>query len=135
MALSAETLEELLDSDGMEAAKRFLVVHPSQRREPLRFKVEWQGAGMIALSSKTYCGWGKKAKLSTKGLSKNHNDFGKEEFMDVLFNRNSKSGLNRGFRVVKGELLQYVQKRIGLSFMYCKRKVCADGISTLPLDL
>ena len=45
------------------------------------FKVEWCGGGFIGLCSKTYYCFGATDKYSTKGLSKRHNDIGKDTFL------------------------------------------------------
>ena len=51
------------------------------------FKVEWCGGGFIGLCSKTYYCFGATDKYSTKGLSKRHNDIGKDTFLTVLTNQ------------------------------------------------
>ena len=98
-------------------------------------KVEWCGDGFIGLCSKTYYCFGSTNKCTTKGLSKRHNVIDKDAFLDVLTNRRSGSGVNRGFRVHNSSMMTYVQERAALTYFYPKRKVLADGLSTAPLDL
>ena len=105
------------------------------KRTPGLFKVEWCGDGFIGLCSKTYYCFGSTNKCTTKGLSKRHNVIDKDAFLDVLTNRRSGSGVNRGFRVHNSSMMTYVQERAALTYFYPKRKVLADGLSTAPLDL
>ncbi len=42
---------------------------------------------------------------------------------------------NKGFRVINNEMVTYIQQKKGLSYIYDKRKVLADGVSTMPLDI
>ena len=81
------------------------------KRTPGLFKVEWCGDGFIGLCSKTYYCFGSTNKCTTKGLSKRHNVIDKDAFLDVLTNRRSGSGVNRGFRVHNSSMMTYVQER------------------------
>ena len=105
------------------------------KRIPGLFKVEWSGDGLVGLYSKTYCCIGPTDKYSTKGLSKRHNDIDKNAFLEVLTNRRSGSGKNRGFRVRHSTVLTYVQERAALTYFYAKRLVYEDGVSTGPVDV
>ena len=105
------------------------------KRTPGLFKVEWSGDGFVGLCSKTYYCFGATDKYSTKGLSKRHNTIDKETFLEVLTNRRSGSGKNRGFRVHKSTVLTYVQERAALTYFYAKRVVHEDGLSTGPTDV
>jgi hypothetical protein len=101
------------------------------------FKTEFSGSGIIALCSKTYFCFGDQGnKMSCKGLQKKRNAFKAEQYLDVLHSQKNGSGINRGFRVLKdGCIYTYTQQRHGLSYLYCKRKVLSDGVSTIPLDI
>lgn len=100
------------------------------------FKLEWAGKGMIALNSKTYIGWGDNdGKLSTKGVSKATNQFDAEHFTTVLEDQSNVDGVNHGFRMRNGHLMQYEQQRAALTFFYPKRIVQEDGKITKPLML
>ena len=108
------------------------------KRTPGLFKFEFEGDGIVALCSKTYVCWGgKETKISCKGLQKKRNleRLTRERYLNVLKNQQSDWGINKGFRTYRGRVFTYVQKRLGLSYMYCKRKVNADGVSTEPLEV
>ena len=105
------------------------------KRTPGLFKVEWCGDGFVGLCSKTYYCFGATNKYSTKGLSKRHNDIDKNTFLNVLTNRQSGGGFNRGFRVRDSSVMTYVQERAALTYFYGKRKVLADGLTTTPLEV
>ena len=104
------------------------------KRTPGLFKVKWSGDGFVGLCSKTYYCFGPTDKYSTKGLSKRHNDIDKNAFLEVLTNRRSGSGKNRGFRVHHC-VLTYVQERAALTYFYAKCVVHEDGVSTGPVDV
>ena len=108
------------------------------RRTPGLFKIEFSGDGIVALCSKTYiCFGGKETKVSCKGVQKKRNmeRLTKKNYLDVLRLQRSGYGINKGFRAINGKIFSYAQKRYGISYMYCKRKVLPDGINTEPLDL
>ena len=105
------------------------------KRTPGLFKIEWQGQGMIGLCSKTYFGWGDKNKCSTKGISKQHNQLDKDTFLEVLKTKQSTGGVNVGFQVKNNAVYTYRQQRNALSYLYPKRKVLSDGITTVPLSI
>ena len=105
------------------------------KRTPGLFKVEWSGDGFVGLCSKTYYCFGPTDKYSTKGLSKRHNEIDKDAFLEVLTNRRSGSGKNRGFRVNHSSVLTYVQERAALTYFYAKRVVLEDGVSTGPVNV
>ena len=109
-----------------------------QKRTPGLFKTEFKGLGIIALCSKTYMCWNEKeTKVSCKGIQKkrNRNNLTREIFMNVLKTQRAGKGINKGFRSVNGNMYTYEQERHGLSYMYPKRKVLGDGVSTTPLEL
>ena len=56
-------------------------------------------------------------------------------FRRVLETKKPGSGTNRGFRARNNTIYTYQQERSGFSYFYCKRKVLADGRTTVPLDL
>ena len=86
------------------------------KRTPGLFKVEWCGDGFIGLCSKTYYCFGATNKCTTKGLNKRQNNIDKDAFLDVLTNRRSGSGVNRGFRVHNSTVMTYVQEREALTY-------------------
>ena len=109
------------------------------RRTPGLFKVEWEGKGIISLCSKTYYCFGStsksKVKVSTKGLVKDQNTLNPTIFKNVLLEKKSGSGTNRGFRVMNNSVYTYLQTRDALSYFYGKRQVSADNVSTHPLNI
>ena len=96
------------------------------KRTPVIFKEEWSGAGIIGLSSKTYCCFGAYDKFSCKGVNK-------EKYLNVRLTKQSCAGLNKGFRVVNNSMYTYEQVRYGFSYFYPKRKVLEDKVTTMPL--
>ena len=106
------------------------------KRTPGLFKVEWKGQGMAALCSKTYFGWGEEGeKISSKGVNRRHTELTRARYLNVLSNREPATGKNIGFRLKGQKMYTYKQTKSALSFLYPKRKVLADGVSTLPLDV
>ena len=94
------------------------------------FKTEFTGDGMIA-----YFCFGAEDKFSCKGVNRKTNDINKGTYMDVLLTKQSGSCTNRGFRSIDNQVYTYLQERAGFSYFYPKRKVLADGVSTIPLDI
>jgi G:T-mismatch repair DNA endonuclease (very short patch repair protein) len=109
-------------------------------RTPGLFKEEWRGSGMVALCAKTYFCKGDEDsddKLSCKGLQRTRNAVTYEQYKRVLRTGNKEGGTNKGFRVdpKTGRVYTYQQERKSISFLYGKRKVQEDGVTTVPLDL
>ena len=102
-------------------------------RTPGLFKKEYEGHGMIALNSKTYCCWNRdetNVKISSKGLSKRTNTLTPSIYKTVLFGRTAHKGVNRGFVCKNNKMLTYTQIKQGLSYLYAKRRLLNDGITT-----
>jgi hypothetical protein len=114
-------------------------VYRYDTRTPGLFKEEWSGDAIVALNSKTYFCWNesdaKAGKCSSKGLSKTTNTLTKENFLNVLNTKQPKTGQNKGFVKKDGSLYTYSQVKTGLTYFYAKRRVCADGVSTEPIDI
>ena len=92
---------------------------------------------MISLCSKTYVCHGKDSglKFSCKGIQRNKLRDVFETYLNVLQQRESHGATNVGFRSHNNTMYTYSQFRNGLSYYYCKRKVCPDGVTTEPLDI
>ena len=92
---------------------------------------------MIALCSKTYIlrQEGGKCKFSSKGINKNALTSPFEIFKNVLEKGIPHTAINQGFRPRADTIYTYEQQRAGISFLYCKRQVLADGVHTEPLDV
>ena len=98
------------------------------KKTPDLLKTEWDGNGMVALSSKTYYCRDSQGqdKLSSKGLQKkaNANDLTIEAYRCVLSTGLLGGGVNRGIRVrPSGQVCTYWQARTALSYVYLKRCV------------
>ena len=103
------------------------------KRTPGLMKVEWEGDSMVCLCPKTYFGSGSNGtKLSCKGLNKHINDLTEADFRAVLETQEKGYGENRGFRLFNNQMYTYVVEKGALSYLYIKRIVMDDGISTLP---
>jgi hypothetical protein len=161
MALASDNLEEIIKEEMKEKYHHGLVGfcsdnHPSaddefhwfprkccshhsiyDKRTPGLFKVEFEGDEIISLCSKTYFvgGGGGQFKFSSKGINKSKVENPKKVFRDVLFLRKSGEGINAGFRVQNNTMKTYHQQKDAFSYVYCKRKLDSDGVSTLPLDI
>lgn len=125
------------DSEASDFCKDCLSRKQYTRRTPGLFKLEWAGAGIVSLCSKTYYAFGKleKDKVSAKGLIKRQNDLNPTIYKNVLLNRKAASGTNMSFRVINNAMYTYMQGRDALSYFYVKRKIGEDNVSTLPLDI
>jgi hypothetical protein len=145
LAISGNTLDDVIKDDMKEQYLREkhhwfprddTAVHRAfDKRTPGLFKVEWEGDGIIALCSKTYYCFGSKNKISCKGLNNAKNDITKEQYKRVLTSQTASGGVNRGFRMRSDGMYTYEQAKTAFSYLYPKRKVDADGVSTTYLDL
>lgn len=104
-------------------------------REAGKFHVEFVGDGIIALCSKCYYCIGDKPKLSSKGISKTHNQLTDKDYLDVLMSPQISTGANRGFRVKNDRIFTYYQTKKALNYMYTKRIVSVDHVTTYPTHL
>ncbi len=128
------------DLDEYPCCKEF---NKHEQRTPLLFKYEYEGDYLIALTCKTYHagsydpegGMASNTKQSTKGISKKHSNLTSIDFLDVLAKKNPKDGVNFSFITKQSNIYTYKQHRVGLSYLYYKRKVCSDGLRTEPTDL
>lgn len=112
------------------------------KRTPGLMKTEWIGDGCIALSSKTYyCFLNNKdggecnIKIASKGLNKRQNNLTKKMYLDVIKTKITGKGTNIGFRTNGKKIFGYKQERASLPYLYIKRKVKDDGITTEALQL
>ncbi|CAC5391245.1 unnamed protein product [Mytilus coruscus] len=77
----------------------------------------------------------REVKLSSKGITKRRVKAPMTTFRRVLSTQRLGSGTLKGFRARNNVISTYQQSRNGFSYFYCKRRVMADGVSTVPLDL
>ena len=109
---------------------------------PGLFKLEYKGHGIIALGSKTYLcfggaayGYNEDPKIRCKGLKSSQNNITADTFKDVLHTRNPQGGTNHSFKLMDSKIYTYSQYRDSISYLYIKRKVEDDGVTTTPLNL
>lgn len=100
--------------------------------------MEWEGDGLIGLAAKTYFCYNaanpKLDKYSSKGVNKTI-QLTREHFLSVLNSKQPVRCTNKGFIMKNNTVLTYRMEKDGLSYLYCKRKVLNDGISTTYLDI
>ena len=103
---------------------------------PGLFKTEWEGDGFIGLNAKTYSCSNEDTgnKYSSKGLSRKLN-LTKEDYLSVINEKATPTHLNRGFVFKNERMLTYCTEKSGLNYLYTKRKVLDDGVSTTYLDV
>ena len=145
MALVAMSLEELVKPEmraAFEAEKHlwFPDVSTAERRAytkrtPGLFKVEATGTEMVCLTSKSYFLAGKNNKSALKGVQSRNNTelICLERYKQCLFAGDVQSATNRGFRMWDNVMQTYSMRKDGLSPIYDKRLVMADGVTTMPL--
>lgn len=105
------------------------------KREGGLFHIEHVSQGCVALCSKSYYCFGDNVKFSAKGVNRSQNNLSEDVYKDVLFNQNISLCTNKGFQKKNESVYTYIQTKKGLNYMYCKRIVCPDHITTLPTDL
>ena len=106
------------------------------KREPGLFKLEFKGNGMIALNSKVYYAWADDYfKRSAKGMQERNVNLVERNFKEALFQQRPHYVQNSGFVMDGTRTLTYTQIKRGLSYLYCKRIVLEDGITTTHLNI
>ena len=122
-----------------------------QKRTLGLWKVETSADAIVALAPKSYICYNllenhegcdapdtteTVMKISCKGVQKKINPLTARDYQKILQNSGSHYIVNRGLRLDhKKKMRTYSQHKRGLSYLYTKRKVLEDGISTAPLDL
>ena len=107
------------------------------QKEPGILKIEFNsGQSMVSLCSKTYAIMNKNSvKFSSKGINKESLSNVMEMYKKVLTTEENVDGYIKGFRQYKNKTYTYHQSKTGLNYVYVKREVLADGISTKPLNV
>ena len=107
------------------------------KREPGLFKLEASGTELIALASKTYFlrRPGGRHSIKAKGINKSALQDPYDMYRRALFEKKSSSVANVGFRAHSNTMMSYTQRRTGFTYLYIKREIQEDGISTLPLQI
>ena len=147
MAISGKNFDEIvrteLKEDFDKHKKKWLSWDNWSSRTPGLFKLEFEGTRAIALCSKCYyVDGGEKVKASAKGMNKQQNDITWGRYLNVLKSYISKTSdsntdraHNRGFRMVKGRMMTYVQDNLGLIKCILRQaRILKYGIHTEPLD-
>ena len=114
-----------------------------EKRTPGKYKIEFEGVGMICLNSKVFHIWSVKlddegklvTKTSCKGTQKRRNDLVKKDFLKILKTREPHFIENAGFIRDNLDTKTYTQIKKGLEYFYAKRKVLTDGVTTTHLDI
>ena len=121
-----------------------------QRRTLGLWKVECQSDAIVALAAKAYNCYNvtqpenpeeddnltfETVKLSCKGVQK-CNPMTANAYRSVLHSTKSHYAVNRGIRLSHlKQMCTYKQQKKSLSYLYVKRQVLDDGVSTIPLKL
>lgn len=144
LALSADNLLDLVKPELKQefvnnVYPKWFVTSKDTKRTPGLLKEEYRGTAMCCLAAKTYIAiddiTGEK-KVSSKGLMKKVNKLTFEDYKQVLITQKATGGKNIGFRMnPDNKIWTYLQEKQGLPYLYVKRKVLPDGISTEPLDI
>ena len=91
---------------------------------------------MTCLSFKIYLlKYGKKYKLSCKGVSRAAIQDFESIFRKALLQKENVFISNQGFRARQHTVCTYRQKKIGFGYFYCKRMLSPNGIETKPLNI
>ena len=145
LAISGDSLDDVIKPDmratfELEKHLRFPRTDTEHKqydkRTPGLFKLEWEGDGIVALNSKCYyCFGSEKEKVSCKGVNNRSKQLTKDNYLKVLRSGSSVQAQNMGFRLWGNQMQTYIQEKTALSYIYIKRKVNEDGVSTLPLDV
>ena len=145
LAISSERLEDIIqphlrDEYQREKSSWFprddtAANRAFDKRTPGLFKIEWEGDGIVALCSKSYYCFGAQDKVSCKGINKKTNDITKRRYLQTLETQQVGEGVNRGFRMRQDGMHTYHQVKTAFTYLYPKRKVAADGVSTTYLDI
>ena len=128
------------DTSPIEFEGKNVPFNQYDKRTPGKYKAEFEGQEMICLNSKCYHIWGFNAKgkfiskTSAKG-SNARNILTKTEFLNTLTTQKPHQVVNAGFVRDGLDIKTYTQQKTGFSYFYGKRKVLADGVSTIHLDI
>ena len=132
------------DKSEMEFNNQKISIEQYDKRTPGKYKSEFEGRGIICLTSKLFHCWSDRykkngeliTKTSCRGIQKKRNILVKNDFKKMLDEPKFEHYVeNAGFIRDDLEIKTYTQKKKGLSYFYCKRKVLSDGVSTTHLDL
>ena len=149
---SCNDLPYLPDAENNYVTRSCCSVHEQKDRYQFGlYKKEYEGSTIVCLCSKCYvCDnndvedkGNDGVKFSSKGLNREALlERAKDRKLSLtgLYKRVLDTGvaeyaINAGIKCFKNNVMTYTQSRAGLSFLYCKRVVGQDGISTSPLNV
>ena len=146
--ISEENLEDLINPElGKEFDRNrrnwFVTPQtPQGKCTPGLFKVEFKGDKMIGLCSKSYCtelfateNSPTQVKFSMKGVNIEQFKNPMPHYEHVLTTQQNFRARNQGIRARDESMVTYRQDKNVLTYFYPKRKVLADGHTTVPLDI
>ena len=97
---------------------------------------------MISLCSKSYCtekfpksNQPGQVKFSMKGVNKAQFKNPMPHYQHVLTTQQKFRASSQGIRAKDESMVTYKQNKNALTYFYLKRKVLADGRTTVPLDI
>ncbi|MES9906421.1 MAG: hypothetical protein ABW168_27535 [Sedimenticola sp.] len=95
------------------------------------------GTEMISLCSKSYVAKSDitgEVKYSSKGINRQFVD-PSDYFRRVMQDETPSTAVNRGITSYDNRMMTYKQSKRDFTYVYCKRRVCSDGVHTEPLDI
>ena len=148
LGITAENLEDLIKPELREEFERnkhhwFVTpLAPQGKRTPGLFKIEFKGDKMIDLCSKSYCTElfatetsSAQIKFSMKGVNKGQFKNPMLHYEHLLTTHQNFRACNQGIHAKDECMVTYKQDKNALTYFYPKRKVLADGRTTVPLDI
>ena len=148
LRISAENLEDLIKPELREEFERnkhnwfVTLLAPQGKRTPGLFKVEFKGDKMIGLCSESYftekfpeSDKPGQVKFSMKGVNKAQFKNTMPHYEHVLTTKQNFRASNQGIHAKDESMVRYKQSKNALTYFYPKRKILADGRTTLPLDI
>ena len=103
---------------------------------------DWSLQQMIGLCRKSYCtelfateNSPTQVKFSMKGVNKGQFKNPMPHYKHVLNTKQNFRACNQGIRAKDESMVTYKQDKNALTYFYPKRKVLADGRTTVPLDI
>ena len=148
LRISAENLEDLIKPELREEFERnkhnwfVTLLAPQGKRTPGLFKVEFKGDKMIGLCSESYStekfpksDKPGQVKFSMKGVNKAQFKNTMAHYEHVLTTKQNFRASNQGIHAKDESMVTYKQNKNALTYFYPKRKILADGRTTLPLDI
>ena len=148
LGITAENVEGLIKPELFEKFKQnkhnwFVTpLTPQDKRTHELFKVEFKGNKMMDLCSKSYCtelfateNSPAQVKFSMKGINKGQFKNHTLHYEHVLTTKQNFRACSQGINAKDESMVTYKQNKNALTYFYPKRKVLADGRTTVPLDI